>query len=180
MVSTYYSNAAAIYQFWLANGFTPAQGAGMLAQADAESSLETYAVGDHDQAFGLHQWHLSRVDAIRNGSGVDLTKLPPLADQLKAALWELQHTEKAALAHVKAARTAYDAGYAAARFWERPGSTAQYAKRGDRAEYWATYFAKHPLADILPARSGVSQPLASSDSTVTQIAGALGGLMKDD
>ena len=27
-----------------------------------------------------------------------------------------------------------------------PGSTAQYATRGDRAEWWAGYFVKHPLA----------------------------------
>ena len=45
-----------------------------------------------------------------------------------------------------AAKTAYDAGYAAARYWERPGSTLQYAKRGNRAEFWAAYFAKHPVA----------------------------------
>jgi hypothetical protein len=57
----------------------------------------------------------------------------------------LQHTEKHALASIKSARTAYDAGYVACRFWERPGSTAQYAKRGDRAEWWANYFSKHPF-----------------------------------
>ncbi len=145
MNSTYFPNAATIYKFWLASGFTPAQAAGLLAQADAESSLNASAVGDHDQAFGLDQWHVSRADAIRNGCGVDLTKLPPLADQLKAALWELQHTEKHALTQIKATSTAYDAGYAACRFWERPGSTAQYAKRGARAEVWAVFFSKHPI-----------------------------------
>ena len=146
MASPYYPNAAAIYRFWLAAGFTPLQAAGLLAQADAESSLNEKAVGDHDQAFGLDQWHTARVDAIRNGCGVDLKKLPPLADQLKAAAWELQHTEKHALAKIKAARTAWEAGYHACRYWERPGSTAQYAKRGDRAEFWAGYFVRHPLA----------------------------------
>jgi hypothetical protein len=145
MTATYYPNAETIYHFWLAAGFTPAQAAGLLAQADAESSLKEKAVGDHGEAFGLDQWHTARIDAIRNGSGIDLKKLPILADQLKAALWELQHTEKAALSKIKAARTAYDAGYAACRFWERPGSTVQYAKRGDRAEWWAGYFSKNPV-----------------------------------
>jgi hypothetical protein len=142
---TYNQEAATIYKFWLANGFTPAQACGLLAQADAESSLDPKAVGDHGQAFGIQQWHAARIDAIRDDCGVDLAKLPPLADQLKAALWELQHTEKNALAKIKSATTAYDAGHDAARYWERPASTAQYAKRGSTAEKWAVYFGKHPV-----------------------------------
>jgi hypothetical protein len=142
---SYNQRATKIYKFWLANGFTPAQASGLLAQADAESSLDPKAIGDHGQALGLDQWHTSRVDAIRKGCGVDLSKLPPLEDQLKAALWELQHTEKPALARIKATTTAYDAGYDAARFWERPASTAQYAKRGSAAEKWAVQFGKHPV-----------------------------------
>ncbi|MGO8738058.1 phage tail tip lysozyme [Rhodoblastus sp.] len=145
MTDAYYAAAVQIYSFWLDNGFAPAQAAGLLAQADAESSLDPKAIGDHDKAFGLHQWHSDRAAIIKRGCGIDLTKLPPLADQLKAALWELEHPEHGALAKIKAAKTAYDAGYAAARFWERPGSTLQYAKRGDKAEVWATYFAKHPV-----------------------------------
>jgi hypothetical protein len=143
--STYETNASTIYRFWRAAGFSPAQAAGLLAQADAESSLNPEAVGDHDQAFGLDQWHALRADAIRNGCGVDLTKLPSLADQLKAALWELQHTEKHALIQIMATKTAYDAGYAACRFWERPASVAQYSRRAAMAEKWAAYFSKRPV-----------------------------------
>lgn len=140
----YYSKAEKVYQFWLGAGLTPAQACGLLAQADAESSLNEQAIGDHSQAFGLDQWHESRVDAIRNGCGVDLSKLPPLVEQLKAALWELQHTERQAFLQIKAAQTAYDAGYTACRFWERPARVAQYAKRGALAEKWAAYFKVHP------------------------------------
>lgn len=143
-MKTYYANAAQIYKFWLAAGFSPAQAAGLLAQADAESSLNPNAVGDHDTAFALHQWHGDRAAVIKGGCGIDLKKLPPLDEQLKAALWELEHPEHGALARIKASKTAYDAGYAAARFWERPGSTIQYGKRGDKAESWATYFSKNP------------------------------------
>ena len=143
--TTYYANAVTIYKFWLAAGFAPAQAAGLLAQADAESSLDPLAIGDHRQAYGLEQWHSSRADAIRNGSGVDLTKLPPLADQLKAALWELQHTERHALIQIKATKTAFDSGYAACRFWERPASVAQYSRRAAMAEKWAVYFSRHPI-----------------------------------
>ena len=109
-IKTYDASAATIIKFWKGAGLALAQTCGLLAQADAESSLNPKAVGDHDEAFGLDQWHVSRIDAIRNGCGVDLTKLPPLADQLKAALWELTHTETAAWTRIKATRTAYDAG----------------------------------------------------------------------
>ncbi len=145
-MKAYYATAVAIFKFWKAAGLADAQACGLLAQADAESSLNPEAVGDHDQAFGLDQWHSSRIEAIRNGCGVDLSKLPPLAEQLKAALWELQYTEKAAFTQIKAAKTAYDAGYAACRFWERPASVAQYAKRGVIAENWASYFRKTPVS----------------------------------
>ncbi|WP_158254797.1 phage tail tip lysozyme [Rhodoblastus sphagnicola] len=145
-MKAYYASAAMILKFWIAVGLTLEQACGMLAQADAESSLDPKAVGDHGQAFGLNQWHESRVDAIRNGCGVDLRALPPLEDQLKAAHWELTHTEKRAWTAIKQAKTAYDAGYAACRFWERPGAPGQYAKRGQKAESWKTHFLKNPVA----------------------------------
>ena len=145
-MKAYYANAAQIYSFFLANGFTPAQACGILAQADAESSLDPTAVGDKDTAFGMFQWHGARATVIKKGCGVDVAKLPPMTDQLTAALWELNHSEHSASIQIKLATTAYDAGYAAARFWERPGSPLQYAKRGDKAEAWATYFSQHPVA----------------------------------
>ncbi|MCW2275030.1 hypothetical protein GJ654_09905 [Rhodoblastus acidophilus] len=142
----YQAAAATIIKFWTARGLTFEQACGLLAQADAESSLNTKAVGDHGLAFGLHQWHAERVDAIRNGCGVDLRESPPLDDQLKAAFWELTHTEKRAWTAIRQAKSAYDAGYAACRFWERPGAPGQCAKRGQKAEYWENYFSRHPVA----------------------------------
>ena len=144
-LKAYYANAATVYKFWIDNGFTPAQAAGLLAQADAESSLNPLAVGDHDEAFGIHQWHTARRAAILKGCGVDLSKLPALADQLKAALWELEHTEKHALSMIKMAKTAQAAGALGCQFWERPADPAQYAKRGTTAERWAIYFSKNPI-----------------------------------
>ena len=148
-LKTYNASAAIIAKFWTGAGLTLPQACGLLAQADAESSLDPKAQGDKVRgkptAFGLDQWHPSRVAAIREGCGVDLSKLPPLADQLKAALWELQHTEHVAWTKIKATHTAFDAGYAAAKYWERPGAAAQYVKRGNRAEVWLMYFEKHPL-----------------------------------
>jgi hypothetical protein len=143
----YYANAKTVYKFWLSCGFTKEISAGFTAQSDAESSFDPNAVGDHGQAFGIQQWHGDRAKAIKDGCGVDLhaDPKPSLSDQLKAALWELKNTEKGALKHIVASKTAYDAGYAACKYWERPGSLTQPDKRGKTAEKWAEYFAKNPV-----------------------------------
>jgi hypothetical protein len=142
----YQAAAATILEFWMAHGFTFEQACGLLAQADAESSFNPKVVGDRGLAFGIHQWHADRIDAIKRGCGVDLRKLPPLADQLTAALWELTHTEKRAAAAIKETTTAYDAGFAGCRFWERPASPAQYSRRGQKAEAWAASFRNKSVA----------------------------------
>lgn len=147
MTSSYFSNAVTIYKFWIGNGFTPAQACGLLAQADAESSLNPNAIGDHDEAFGIHQWHSGRAKAIKKGCGVNLMMhpLPSLEDQLKAAFWELKGPEHLAMEKIMQAKTAFAAGSAACQFWERPGALGQPAKRGLEAEKWAVYFSEHPV-----------------------------------
>ena len=145
-LKTYYANAAIIYsRFMIKPGVKSCHALGLLTQADAESSLRALVVGDHGTAFGLFQEHEARVAAIKAGCGIDM-HTASIPDQCDGVWWELTHTEKAALAHILAAKTAYDAAYAACRYFERPASTAQYAKRGDKAEQWAVYFSKHPVA----------------------------------
>ncbi len=142
----YYSNAREIHSFWLDRGQTPIFASAMLAQADAESTLDPKAVGDHLEAFGLHQLHMDRIKLIRDGNetwagcGIDVSLLPPVAEQLAAVWWELNHSEMHALKMIREARTAYDAGFAACAFYERPASSSQRAKRGNRAMFWASYF----------------------------------------
>ena len=143
-MAVYYADATVVYSFWLSHGYSPAAACGLVAQADAESSFNPLAVGDHDHAFSVYQDHDDRCAQIKKGCGVDLKRSPTVADALKAAYWELTHTEKFANAQIKAAKTAYDAGFAACKFFERPGSHDQYIKRGKKAEEWAVYFSKHP------------------------------------
>jgi hypothetical protein len=144
-LKTYYATAGQIYQFFLGKGLTSAQAAGILAQADAESTLRPAVVGDHGQAFGLFQLHPVRADAIHAATGIDV-HAATVEQQCEAVWWELHNSEKKALAAILAAKTAYDAGHDACRFYERPGSTAQYAIRGNKAENWAVWFEKHPVA----------------------------------
>ena len=142
----YFANARVIYGWWRARGMSYVFACAMLAQADAESSLDPSAIGDHDEAFGLHQLHMDRVKLIRDGDkqwpgcGIDISKLPATPMQLEAVFWELRHSEQHALKEILAATTADDAGAAASRIYERPGASGQAEKRGQLAQKWDAYF----------------------------------------
>ena len=131
------------FLFWLSVGQTREFAAGLCAQEYAESTSNSHALGDHGQAFGLFQFHPNRCEAIRKGCGVDMQKFPPHLDQLKGAWWEFQHDEKHAYAHIAAAKTAYDAGHAAAQYWERPAKATDWDRRGGIAQMFLAAFDAH-------------------------------------
>jgi hypothetical protein len=139
--------ATQIFKFWLAQGWARHHACGMVAQADAESSFNPKAIGDHHHAYGLYQLHMDRVLLIKNGCGVDISTLPDVDTQLKGIWWELQHSEKHALAMITAATNAYDAGAAACRYYERPGHPGEMDKRGRLAQTWMAYFDRNVPAE---------------------------------
>ena len=123
--------------------FKPYHAAAIVEQADAESSFNPHALGDHETAFGLWQWHGARASQIHAATGINVKNAPPVADQIKAAKWELEYSSyaKTALPRIVAAPTAHDAGAAACLYWEQAGAPGQPAKRGVGAEAWGAYFA---------------------------------------
>ena len=143
----YYANAKTIFDWWRMKGRSRNFALGMLAQADAESSLNPLAVGDHGGAFGLHQLHMDRVKLIRDGNKqwpgchIDVSKLPLIATQLAAVAWELDHSESLARRMIEAATTPYEAGSNACYYYERPGALGQAVKRGMIAQRWGDHFA---------------------------------------
>jgi Phage tail lysozyme len=134
------ANAKVVYDFWIGKGFTPAQAAGFVANADAEVSLDPTLIGDHGQAVGIAQWHPDRAAAIIKGCGIDVAKQTDLPSQLAAMWWELQHPEHHALALIQRTTTAYDAGATICRAFERSGLGAQPDIRGKKAQTWDNYF----------------------------------------
>ena len=140
------ANAKTVYAFWRGVELSHGVACGFVANADAESSIDPTLIGDNGKAFGLHQWHMDRVILIRDGGqgykgcGIDVSKQTDLADQLKAAWWELQHSEHHALGLIRGAASAHDAGATICRYWERSGLADQPSKRGARAETWDSYF----------------------------------------
>lgn len=141
---SFFSLAARIFNQWKALGVINPFALGMLAQAEAECSLNIRAIGDKGTAYGLHQWHADRCQAMLAGCGVDPRKDPPVEAQVNAAWWELTHVETAALAKIRAAETAKDAGMAAATYYERAGASMAAEHRGAMAERWADLFQNNP------------------------------------
>ncbi len=148
---TFFGNAAAILAAWRAHAASIAFALGMLAQAEAESSLDPNAKGDHVKgeptAFGLHQWHAGRLNAIKAQHGADI-----LADvkagrgsvqiQIDAASWELDTFAYYGKKAIESASTAYMAAHQACALFERAGAADAAARRGAMAERWAVYFQK--------------------------------------
>ena len=154
----FFALGARIFNQWKICGVINPFALGMLAQAEAECSLNVKAIGDSGTAFGLHQWHADRCAALAAGCGVDPRKDPPVEAQVNAAWWELTHIETAALAKIRAAETAKDAGIAACVFFERAGAPLQAEKRGAAAERWADLFQAHP--DLLTQNPAQPIPAA--------------------
>ena len=131
------ANAHAIFDY-----FKPLIGQnGALAavvNAFCESSLTPKAIGDHDQAFGLWQLHPDRIALIVKGCGIDIQKLPPVADQCEAIWWELQNPEHHALSLIRSSVNSHDATQAWAQFYERPASKTEPIRRAGLAASWAT------------------------------------------
>lgn len=76
--------------FWVSQGYTPAQAAGIMANIHHESKGDPRAIGDGGRAVGLAQWHPHRVASILKGTGIDV-RTAGRQDQLRAMAWELKN-----------------------------------------------------------------------------------------
>lgn len=84
------NNEKESYDFWISQGYSPAQAAALVANERRESGGDPNARGDDGLAFGSFQWHQARRSKIYAGTGIDVASASH-ADQLKAAAWELNN-----------------------------------------------------------------------------------------
>lgn len=105
--------------FFKGKGWTQEQAIGIVANFKAESGLQTDAVGDGGQAYGIAQWHPDRQERFKQWAGHDIRR-SSLNEQLAFAQYELETTEKAAAIKIRAAKTAAEATSAAQIYYERP------------------------------------------------------------
>jgi hypothetical protein len=132
-----YRAAEAIVDAWLTHGVSWPLALGMLACAEAESSLDpTYNKGD---AFGLYRWPFKRVQEIKKGCGVDILHSTALGEHVEAAMWELKNHRFLGMKEIDNCWTASGAARWATTMFEGAGIYDQH--RCKRARQWALYFA---------------------------------------
>lgn len=120
-------------QYFMSQGWTEAQAAGIVANLTRESGMNAGAVGDKGKAYGLGQWHPDRQAAFKRFSGSDI-KGSSLAQQLAFVQYELMHGEREAGTMLRASRSATQAGAAMSWYYERPANGgAEATLRGQMA-----------------------------------------------
>ena len=119
-------NAKIALDYFVQQGWTPAQAAGLVANLQAESgqNLNTDAVGDGGKAYGIAQWHGPRQQKFAEKMGKPLQG-SSLQDQLNFVQWELNNTEARAARALKSAQTAEDAAAIVDAYYERSSGAAR-------------------------------------------------------
>ena len=126
------------YNFWIANGYSPAGAAAMVSQEEAESQFGTDPNTNNASGAGNFQWNAQRQAQILNGTGINVATDTNHQDQLQAALWEQNNTFASVGSQLMTATDPGAAGVLATTKYEIPANTAAAAQvRGGRSAYWA-------------------------------------------
>jgi hypothetical protein len=110
-------------EFFLDQGWTPEQAAGLVANLQAESYDRIDPAAENGGAYGIAQWRGSRKRDFEEEMGIPL-KGSSLLDQLKFVQHELNNKESKAGDLLKQATTAAKAAEIVDKFYERSGGAA--------------------------------------------------------
>ena len=129
------------WTFWKSKGLDDTHAAVLLGNEDGETSFKYPARGDHNEAYGMAQWHKVRQAAIHKGTGIDVSTASH-PNQLKAMVWEMT---KGAYHHVwpmfLAATTIMDATRVlVVKYEQSEEQTRDIARRSVLAAYWKGKF----------------------------------------
>lgn len=113
-------NADQAINFFMSKGLTRAQAAGIAGNLLFESGFRPGAVGDSGTSFGIAQWHSGRGDAMKAWTRSHGYSTTSFKGQLEYLWQELNGSERNALGKLRATSSAYDAGMAFCRYFERP------------------------------------------------------------
>jgi hypothetical protein len=116
------SNEQRLASYFLSQGWTKAQVAGLLSNFDPESGLRADAfnpAGGGHGAKGLAQWRGKRQEDFKNLFGHDILQ-GTLDEQARFVQWELTHTLKNAGNKLRGARSETEASEIITRFYEGP------------------------------------------------------------
>ena len=112
--------ASEAYDYFVNQGWTPEQAAGIVGnlQAESGSNLRIDTVGDGGQAYGIAQWHPDRQANFEKQFGKSIDQ-STFQEQLEFVQWELDNTESGAANKIRNTTTASDAAWAVDKYYER-------------------------------------------------------------
>jgi hypothetical protein len=113
-------NAQDAIRFFMSKGLSREQAAGVAGNLSHESNFRPDAVGDHGTSFGIAQWHKERGDNMKRWTKANGYDPKSFRGQLEFLWHELNTNERGALTALKGSSSAYDAGMAFCRHFERP------------------------------------------------------------
>ena len=143
-------------QYFMGKGLSKVQAIGLTANLQAESGLNTAAVGDSGKAYGIAQWHPDRQAEFQKQFGHSI-KTSTFKEQLDFIIYELNNRESAAREQLLKATTipeAVKAGVAYERPKDTAGETARRINIANKIEVNVTTTAG---SDITASAKGLPQ-----------------------
>jgi hypothetical protein len=162
-------NARLAFDYYVSQGLSPVQAAGIVGNLQGESgqNLNPLAVNpgdgrDGSDSVGIAQWNSTRAQALKEFAASKGTPWTDLTTQLEFLHSELKGPEQSAYQKLMAAKTPEEAGQAMLAF-ERPKDWNKPGAHPERARYAAATFSAYgggqpqaPLAS--PAGPSISLP----------------------
>lgn len=166
--STAPDNARVAFDYYVSQGLSPVQAAGIVGNLQGESGqgLNPNAVNrgdgrDGSDSVGIGQWNSTRAQALKEFAAQKGTNWNDLNTQLEFLHTELKGPEKAAYDRLTAAKTPEEAGQAMLAFerpkdWNKPGA---HPERGQyAAKVFAAYGGGAPAPPAGPPGGLLAQP----------------------
>jgi hypothetical protein len=160
--------------YFMSQGWSRAQAAGIAANLAQESSWNIHEVGDSGQARGIGQWHPNRQAIFRKVIGTDVGQAS-FQQQLAFVDWELKNSERAAGERLRGTRTAAEAGAAVSQYYERPADREREA--GKRASAAAQLYAASPELQPSGGRIDISAAKGVNEAMVNAQAAAMNEIL---
>lgn len=131
--------------FFLRDGWSMEQAAGLVANIEAESNFDSQAVGDGGAAFGICQWHPPRQADFRKAFNSSIQD-SDYDMQLVFIAFELRNGEIGAGKVLRLATSPDSAGAIVCQHYERPFDPTGHERqrRGERALLWFKEFSLSP------------------------------------
>lgn len=116
------------FQYFVDQGWTPNQAAGIVGNLYGESNLNPAAVGDGGRAYGIAQWHPDRQQIFKNAFGLPIFG-SSVQQQAQFVQYELMNNESAAGRALRETTSIQDATRVFMQKYERPANSSSFGSR---------------------------------------------------